>query len=140
MINVGHDHFKSINDSFGHETGDRVIQQVARILDRMCRTSDVVARTGGEEFLLVLPNTDLEAARVLAERIRESIGEHPLLVEQQRIPVTISLGVAATVGEVDLDELYDEADRAMYIAKRGGRNRVASVEHNPVRMGATGEA
>jgi diguanylate cyclase (GGDEF)-like protein len=95
-----------------------------------------VARTGGEEFLLVLPNTDLDAARVLAERIRLSIGEHPLLVEQQRIPVTISLGVAATVGNVDLDELYDEADRAMYIAKRGGRNRVASVEHKPVQLGA----
>ena len=130
------DHFKTINDSFGHETGDRVIQQVARILDRMCRSSDVVARTGGEEFLLVLPNTDLESARVLAERIRLSIGEHPLLVDQQRIPVTISLGVAATLGEVDLDELYDEADRAMYIAKRGGRNRVASVEHKPVQLGA----
>ena len=132
------DHFKSINDSFGHETGDRVIQQVARILERMCRSSDVVARTGGEEFLLVLPNTDLEAARVLAERIRVTIGEHPLLVEQQRIPVTISLGVAATLGEVDLDDLYEEADRAMYIAKRGGRNRVATVQHNPVQMGASG--
>lgn len=134
------DHFKSINDSFGHETGDRVIQQVARILDRMCRTSDVVARTGGEEFLLVLPNTDLASARVLAERIREAVGEHPLLVEQQRIPVTISLGVASTVGEVDLDELYDEADRALYIAKRGGRNRVATVEHKPVHLGAAGGA
>ena len=134
------DHFKSINDSFGHETGDRVIQQVARILDRMCRTSDVVARTGGEEFLLVLPNTDLASARVLAERIRQAVGEHALLVEQQRIPVTISLGVASTIGEVDLDDLYEEADRAMYIAKRGGRNRVATVEHKPVRLGAAGGA
>ena len=134
------DHFKSINDSFGHETGDRVIQQVARILDRMCRTSDVVARTGGEEFLLVLPNTDLASARVLAERIREAVGEHPLLVDQQRVPVTISLGVASTVGEVDLYELYDEADRALYIAKRGGRNRVATVEHKPVHLGAAGGA
>jgi diguanylate cyclase (GGDEF)-like protein len=128
------DHFKSVNDSFGHELGDHVIQQVARILDRMCRASDVVARTGGEEFLIVLPNTQLEAARALAERIRQTIGDHPLLVDQQRIPVTVSLGVAATTGEVDLDSLYDEADRAMYIAKRGGRNRVASVDSKPMQL------
>ena len=128
------DHFKSINDSFGHETGDHVIQQVARILERMCRSSDVLARTGGEEYLLVLPNTELESARALAERIRQTIGDHPLVIDQQRIPVTVSLGVAATTGEVNLSDLYDEADRAMYIAKRGGRNRVASVDSKPTHL------
>lgn len=135
-IMVDIDHFKQVNDSFGHETGDHVIQLVARILGRMCRSSDVVARTGGEEFLLVLPNTDLAAAKSLAERIRVSIGEFPLLVDQQRIQVTASLGVAASQGQADLDELYQEADRAMYLAKRGGRNRVASVEHKPVQLSA----
>ncbi len=135
-IMVDIDHFKQVNDSFGHETADHVIQLVARILGRMCRSSDVVARTGGEEFLLVLPNTDLAAAKSLAERIRVSIGEFPLLVDQQRIQVTASLGVAASQGQADLDELYQEADRAMYLAKRGGRNRVASVEHKPVQLSA----
>jgi diguanylate cyclase (GGDEF)-like protein len=135
-IMVDIDHFKQVNDSFGHDTGDHVIQLVARILGRMCRSSDVVARTGGEEFLLVLPNTDLAAAKSLAERIRVSIGEFPLLVDQQRIQVTASLGVACARGQADLDELYQEADRAMYLAKRGGRNRVASVEHKPVQMSA----
>lgn len=132
MVDV--DHLKKINDSFGHEVGDQVIQQVSRVLDRMCRGSDVVARTGGDEFMLVLPNTELPDARTLAERIRTEIAERPIVVDQQRIHVTISLGVASARGQIDLDELYQEADRAMYLAKRGGRNRVASVEHKPVQL------
>ena len=133
-IMVDIDHFKGVNDSFGHEVGDHVLRQVAEVLGRLSRSSDVVARTGGEEFLLILPETELEAAMVLAERIREAIGERPLLVDSQRIAVTVSLGVAAMVGGANLDELSQEADRAMYLAKRGGRNRVASVEHKPVHL------
>ena len=133
-IMVDIDHFKGVNDSFGHEVGDNLLRQIADILERLCRSSDVVARTGGEEFLLILPETELNDARVLAERIREAIGERPLLVDFQRIGVTVSLGVACMVGRVNLDELSQEADRAMYLAKRGGRNRVASVEHKPVHL------
>ena len=133
-IMVDIDHFKKVNDSFGHEVGDNVIRQVAEILQQMSRTGDVVARTGGEEYLLILPASTLDAARILAERIRVAVGERPLLVDQQRIPVTVSLGVACVMGEVDLDELSQEADRAMYLAKRGGRNRVASVENKPVHL------
>jgi diguanylate cyclase (GGDEF)-like protein len=133
-IMVDIDHFKRVNDSFGHEVGDQVIKLVAEFLRTMSRASDVVARTGGEEYLLILPDTSLDAARVLAERIRMAIAEHPLLVSRQRIPVTVSLGVASVTGEADLDELYKEADRAMYLAKRGGRNRVASVENKPVHL------
>lgn len=132
MIDI--DHFKKVNDSFGHEVGDNVIKQVAEFLQRMSRASDVVARTGGEEYLLVLPDTGLDAARILAERIRVAIAERPMVVDHQRISITVSLGVASVVGEVDLDALSREADRAMYLAKRGGRNRVASVENNPVHL------
>ncbi len=132
MVDI--DHFKQINDSFGHDSGDQVLRLVAATLDSMSRASDVVARIGGEEFLMILPDTDMASARLLAERIRLAIGERPLLVEGQRIPVTVSLGVASAVGEVNLDHLAQEADRAMYLAKRGGRNRVASVENRPVHL------
>ena len=135
-IMVDIDHFKEVNDNFGHEAGDQVIRQVAQYLQRVSRVSDVVARTGGEEYLLILPHTDLDSARLLAERIREQIAERPLVVNQQRIPVTVSLGVSGAVGETDLDYLSQEADRAMYLAKRGGRNRVASVESNPIHLSA----
>ena len=136
-IMVDIDHFKRVNDSFGHETGDQVIRLVAEFLQRLSRASDVVARTGWEEYLLILPHTSLDAARTLAERIRLAIGELPLVVDHHRIPVTVSLGVASCKGEVDLDELSQEADRAMYLAKRGGRNRVASVENKPVHLSTT---
>ncbi len=130
------DHFKQVNDSFGQDYGDRVIQQVAGILKRTCRISDVVARAGGEEFLLVLPGTELDQARTLAERVRCAIGDHALLVDGQRIPITVSIGVASTSGEVDLDELFRDADRAMSMAKQAGRNRVASLDSSPVRLSA----
>ncbi|QFU75284.1 GGDEF domain-containing protein [Halioglobus maricola] len=131
------DHFKKVNDNFGHDTGDQVIRFVANSIQHLCRGSDVVARTGGEEFLLVLPETDLDAARILAERIRAMIGEQPLHLDGQRIAITISLGVACIEGDIDLDHLIQEADQAMYLAKQGGRNRVASVENKPVRIRST---
>ena len=136
-IMVDIDHFKEVNDNFGHEVGDQVIRQVAEFLQRMSRASDVVARTGGEEYLLIMPDTNLDAARSLAERIRVAIGERPLVVDHQRIPVTVSLGVASITGEVELDLLSQEADRAMYLAKQGGRNRVASVENKPIHLSTT---
>ena len=137
-ITVDIDHFKQVNDSFGHELGDRVLQRVARILQQQSRGSDVLARTGGEEFLLVLPETELADARAVAERIRATIGERPLQVDEQDIPLTVSLGVACDRGEIDLDDLCRQADRAIYMAKRGGHNRVASVERNPVHLSTSG--
>jgi diguanylate cyclase (GGDEF)-like protein len=140
-ILVDIDHFKQVNDSFGHDVGDHVIRQVAEMISHMCRASDVVARTGGEEFLLVLPDTTLDSARILAERIRENVAESPLSVDSQQINVTISLGVSCISGEIDLDELSREADQALYLAKHGGRNRVASVEHRSVQLSAhTGQS
>jgi len=135
-ILVDIDHFTKVNESFGQGAGDQVLQQLAGILNRMARASDVIARIGGEEFLLVLPDTTLESGRTLAERIRVAVGEHPLLIEQQRIHITVSLGVACMEGVINVDELSQAAGRAMYLAKRGGRNRVASVEHKPVHMTA----
>jgi|GEM_PF-660092 len=132
MIDI--DHCKEVNSNFGNDAGDQVIRQVAQYLQRISRASDVVARTGGDEYLLILSHTDLDGARILAERIRTDIAERPLVVNQQRIPITVSVGVAGAVGEVDLDRLSQEADRAMHLAKRGGRNRVASVENKPIHL------
>lgn len=128
------DSFKEVNDNFGHDVGDQVIREIARHLVRSSRNSDVVSRTGGEEFLMVLPDTSLDAGRFLAERVRASIAERPLLISNQRIPITVSVGVAATTGAVDLDQLAAEADRAMYLAKRAGRNRVASLDNKPIHL------
>ncbi len=136
MIDI--DHCKEVNSNFGNDAGDQVIRQVAQYLQRVSRASDVVARTGGDEFLLILANTDLDGARILAERIRVDIAERPLLVNQQRIPITVSVGVAGAIGDADLDRLSQEADRAMYLAKRGGRNRVASVENKPIHLRTQG--
>ncbi len=132
MVMVNIDHFRQVNHSFGHEVGDRVLQQLAQLLQRCSRSSDVVARTGGEEFLLVLPETEPGPARILAERVREAVSGKPISVGSQQIPLTVSLGIAGSVGKVDIDALSKEARRAIYIAKRGGRNRVASAEPSSV--------
>ena len=133
-IMVDIDHFKKVNDNFGHDVGDQVIQQIADILSGLTRSSDVIARVGGEEYLLVLPDTTLESAKLLAERIRETIDQNPLSVNRQLIHITVSLGVTCMEGAVHLTQLSEAADRAMYLAKRGGRNRVASTEHKPVHV------
>ena len=117
---------------FGQETGDHLLQAIAAQIGRQLRGSDVLARTDGEEFLMILPDSDVTAARLVAERIRQSLAERPLLADNQRIPVTASLGVAALPGKVELDALAGEAQRAMRLAKQSGRNQVASIDPKPI--------
>ena len=131
-IMVDIDHFKEINDNFGSKAGDQVLKQVSQTLQRISRASDIVARVGGEEYLLILPSTDLDDARTLAERIRLAIAESALLVNRQQIAITASLGVAGALGAIELNRLSSEAERALHLAKRGGRNQVASVENKPI--------
>ena len=133
-IMVSIDHFKEVNSNFGNKAGDQVLRQVAQTLQRISRASDIVARVGGEEYLLILPCTHLDGARMLAERIRLDIAECALIVNQQQIAITISLGVAGALGAVELNKLSGEAERAMQLAKRGGRNQVASVESKPIHL------
>jgi diguanylate cyclase (GGDEF)-like protein len=119
MIDV--DHFKQFNDTFGHTAGDEVLNAVAQLLRRGTRAHDVVARYGGEEFALVLPATDAEPGRILAERLRQTLATHDWPVRR----VTASFGVA-TLLHVDRDPiaLIREADKALYHSKQQGRNRV----------------
>ena len=125
LLMVDVDHFKRINDSEGHAGGDSVLREIAARIRRVLRTEDMAGRWGGEEFLLVLPATDLEGAWRLAERVREAVSDVPITVGDDReILVTVSIGCAEGHGD-DLDDHLRRADRALYDAKAAGRNRVA---------------
>ena len=120
------DHFKAINDTYGHAAGDAVLQQVAECITKTVRTSDVVFRYGGEEFLILLANTTQEGALHLAERIRSELQNHPCFAGVgDPLRVTASLGVASLNANDSKEVLVSRADHALYRAKHEGRNRVA---------------
>jgi two-component system, cell cycle response regulator len=125
------DHFKSINDRYGHAGGDRVLSELGELLGRQLRTPDVAARWGGEEFVIALPSTGLDGAHIVAERVRAAVNSSPVAHEEANIRVSVSVGVAALRRGESLESLTDRADRAMYVAKQGGRNRVALSEDSP---------
>lgn len=121
------DHFKVVNDTYGHDVGDEVLKEVANRASRNLRTFDLVARMGGEEFLVILPDTDSEAAALVAERLRERIGDQPFKVGHEVGALTVTVSIGFTIGGApgDLAEnLIKRADDALYQAKRTGRNRV----------------
>jgi diguanylate cyclase (GGDEF)-like protein len=125
------DNFKRINDKFGHTTGDQVLREVARILIAQTRTVDIVSRYGGEEFTVILPETPLDSARAVAERIRAAIEADTTSIpdQQDTICVTISIGIAVFKGATDTQsELIERADQALYHAKDQGRNRIVVAE------------
>jgi diguanylate cyclase (GGDEF)-like protein len=119
------DHFKKINDTYGHDVGDVVLKTFADVLRGIVRKSDICARFGGEEFVVLLPNTNLEGARVLAERIRTTVAKNTVEHGSIVIVFTVSIGISQyRKGMQSIDELIKEADSALYRAKEGGRNRV----------------
>jgi len=121
------DHFKSINDTYGHAVGDDVLRAVAQTLQSAVRRSDIVGRIGGEEFSVFLPNTQVQGAQQLAETLRLAIESIHMEVEGVRLKVTASIGVAAKRYEQEtMQAIQQHADQAMYEAKRGGRNRVST--------------
>ncbi|HEY6645230.1 GGDEF domain-containing protein [Povalibacter sp.] len=118
------DHFKSINDTHGHLTGDSVLRGLASILQKRLRPNDKLGRYGGEEFCAILPETDLPNAVFIAEELRTLIAAHKFAAESKEVQVTISIGAAVLHGEMQPDGLYKRADDKLYEAKRSGRNRV----------------
>ncbi|MBI2891045.1 MAG: diguanylate cyclase [Nitrospirae bacterium] len=120
------DHFKRVNDTYGHVVGDAVLRQVSGIIRETVRDTDVAARYGGEEFALILPETGLEGAMVLSERLRVRIAAHPVALDERNLVVTASFGVASFPLSkiVHMSQLLRHADQALYEAKRRGRNRV----------------
>jgi two-component system cell cycle response regulator len=128
MLLADIDNFKSINDTYGHDAGDNVLRELAARFRRNTRNIDLACRIGGEEFVVVMPDTGLERACQVAERLRECIAGEPFQANRDtRLKVTASVGIATLEGPQDSPEgLLKRADQALYVAKRGGRNRVVA--------------
>ncbi len=124
------DHFKLVNDQFGHDGGDQVLREITQRCRKMLRDVDTLARYGGEEFALLLPETSYDAALAAARRLQQGIASAPFLVDHQPIQITLSIGVAEFHPNYhpDLNTLLADADRALYLAKRQGRNRVCGAK------------
>jgi two-component system, cell cycle response regulator len=119
------DHFKNVNDQYGHLTGDYVLKEMAVLLKNRIRKEEVFARYGGEEFVVVLPESDLDVALSFGEIIRKMVAEHEFEFEGQPLRVTVSVGVGTlSEGMNTVSDLIQEADERLYEAKRGGRNKV----------------
>jgi len=117
------DHFKQINDSWGHQIGDEILKRVARIAGDCLRDADVIARYGGEEFIVLLPESSATQAMIVAERIREGLAARGIDTGKGTVQVTVSAGIADALSEDALDSLIRRADQALYQAKEAGRNR-----------------
>jgi two-component system, cell cycle response regulator len=120
------DHFKKVNDTYGHQAGDHVLSEISTLLSGALRAEDVFARYGGEEFAVICRGSDQSQAQVVGERLRKSVESHRFVYEGKQIPVTISVGISVLPNpEVkDANDIVGFADRALYESKNGGRNRV----------------
>ncbi|SFR57584.1 diguanylate cyclase (GGDEF) domain-containing protein [Marinobacter daqiaonensis] len=125
LLMIDCDHFKKVNDTFGHAGGDEVLRRLAGIIRETCRTGDIFGRLGGEEFVAVLPYTTGDGAKILAERLRQAVEHASVTHDGDVIIFTVSVGVATLKTEMDITEVMKEADQALYHAKANGRNRVA---------------
>ena len=120
------DHFKNVNDTFGHEAGDAVLSAFGRIVKKECRNVDVVGRFGGEEFMAILSDTDTKGGAVFAEKVRKHVEKAKFMYKKKRIEVTVSAGVSERKNNISLEATIENADKHLYKAKNSGRNRVES--------------
>ncbi len=135
VISIDVDHFKTINDSFGHVAGDEALQLIGQTLQLAARKEDTVCRWGGEEFFIIAPNISLSDGAIAAERLRKFVENQTITLENANVSITISLGVACLdLESKNKDQLLIEADQALYAAKHGGRNRVGISELGEVRL------
>ncbi len=118
------DYFKQVNDTYGHPTGDVVLKTLTQTIKNSIRDSDILFRWGGEEFLIILPGSDLQTATVFAEKIREIVASQQIMFSGKSLSITISVGVASMGNSDTAEDLVSRSDKALYIAKENGRNRV----------------
>ncbi|WP_143435562.1 GGDEF domain-containing protein [Henriciella aquimarina] len=128
VLFVDIDHFKRVNDTYGHAAGDDVLRAIARLVTSSLRPFDGIYRIGGEEFCVLLPGVKMEAASDLAERLREEVAQRPITAGDSEIPVTISIGGAKAIASLEPGKIIEAADAALYRAKTTGRNRVVMVD------------
>ena len=124
LLVIDIDHFKDVNDKLGHQNGDKVLQKVVSVIQQALRETDQIFRFGGEEFIALLNNTDIENARLIAERIRLNVAMTPIPLKNEEVLVTISAGVSSLKNEDTEESLLERADSALYRAKSEGRNKV----------------
>ena len=124
------DHFKHINDTYGHQVGDEVLVNLTKLIQGKIRNTDALVRWGGEEFVVLCGDTPIQNAQFLAEKLRIAI-ENTVLIKQQQ--VTCSFGIAEMIPDEDPKRLFERADKALYASKEGGRNRVTSATYKRTR-------
>ena len=124
------DHFKHINDSYGHLAGDKVLKIISKELVSRLRDSDFVARYGGEEFVIIMPNTRPADAEYALNKVREAIAGIPFHFKERQLKITVSFGVTEAVADDGPESLFHRADSALYQAKADGRNRVNRHRHD----------
>lgn len=115
------DHFKAVNDSYGHDVGDTVLQKLTALAKMHIRSSDRISRWGGEEFMIMMPHVDLDEARIATEKLRMLVEEYDFDEPEH---ITISIGLATLKDSDDIESFYKRVDEALYLAKENGRNRV----------------
>jgi diguanylate cyclase (GGDEF)-like protein len=132
MLVIDIDHFKKVNDEYGHATGDQVLRSVANVIKDSSRRCDSCYRFGGEEFVVLLKNTGICGARLSAERIKHALAKHQCLHSSNEVKVTVSIGISELTH--DSEQLFNAADSALYLAKSNGRNRIQVASENLVTL------
>jgi diguanylate cyclase len=121
------DHFKKVNDTFGHSAGDRVLKIIAEVMQDNIRAADFVARFGGEEFVILMPETDMKAGKKVAEKLRRKIEKCDFYYRDNPVKISISGGLAESQPDDTADAIFERADKALYEAKKAGRNLIVSL-------------
>ena len=135
LVMVDADHFKAVNDTYGHEVGNQALRHLAEILRSEVRTTDIVCRYGGEEFAMIFPETHLNLAVKVADRIREEIAHSPLRLVDGEVDLTVRMGASVYMktSVLDIDDFIDSVDKYLYEAKQSGRNCICHIDYSELR-------